>query len=72
MVIPDHLGGVETVLRTGSILTLHPSEGRAAVPHGFMKPKQWKQIFSGAMNTDGDSRIRAYTRFGGWNVVTQG
>jgi hypothetical protein len=22
------LGGVETVLRTGSILTLHPSEGR--------------------------------------------
>ena len=33
MVIPNHLGGVETVLRTGSILTLHPSEGRAAVPY---------------------------------------
>ena len=29
MVVPNHLGGVETVLRTGSILTLHPSEGRA-------------------------------------------
>jgi hypothetical protein len=72
MVIPNHLGGVETVLRTGSILTLHPSEGRAAVPHGFMKPKQWNQTLSGAMNTHGDIRIHAYTRFGGWNVAPQG
>jgi hypothetical protein len=66
------LGVVETVLRTGSILTLHPSEGRAAVPHGFMKPKQWKQMFGGAMNTHGDSRIHTNTRFGGSNVAPQG
>jgi hypothetical protein len=72
MAIPNHLGEVGTVLRTGGILTLHPSEGRAAVPHEFMKPKQWNQTVSGAMNTHGDSRIHANTRFGGWYVAPQG
>ena len=72
MVVLKHLGGVETVLRTGSILTLHPSEGRAAVPHEFMTPKQWNQMLSGTMNTHGDGRIHANTRFGGQDVATQG
>ena len=49
------------MLRTGSMLTLHPSEGRAAVPHGFVKQRQRTQTLTGTVyspKTDVFTRIR--------------
>ncbi len=51
----------ETVLRTGSMLTLHPSEGRAAVPHGFVKQRQRTQTLTGTVYSPEDRRIHANT-----------
>jgi hypothetical protein len=52
---------METVLRTGSMLTLHPSKGRAAVPYGFVQPRQRAQTLTGTVYSLEDRRIHANT-----------
>lgn len=40
-----------TVLRTGEIMTLHPSEGHAKNPTGFLSPIQRHQPFRPCRNS---------------------
>ena len=42
-------------------VTLHPSKGRAAVPHGFVKQRQRTQTLTGTVYSPEDRRIHANT-----------